>query len=150
MAGKTFPAALSEQDAVCGDYLEYVSQKRSWFAAAERALRDMREIKHNWNGYGSEAPNACALQNAEDVLDVLADEDFDLAPTNVVPSADNGVGISFRNGERYALIECYNTGEIAAVVSNGPGHADSWDVAPAELRQTIERFHDHLRGTHSA
>jgi hypothetical protein len=122
----------------------HYSAPRSWLGHARKKLAELGHFPHNWNGYGSEAPNAVSLQQADGVLDVLAELDF--SPTNLIASAENGVAFSFRLGERYAMIECFNSGEIAAAISSGLGHADSWDVSPSDLKETIETIYDHVHG----
>ncbi|HEY3320468.1 MAG TPA: hypothetical protein VGP72_08380 [Planctomycetota bacterium] len=103
----------------------------------------MAKLRDGWNGRGSAAPNQVAITCAQEVLDKLSD--LGLAPANVLPSVDEGVGISFSSGKRYALIECYNTGEIAAVISLDVEHVEAWDVTEASLTEAVEKINGHIR-----
>jgi hypothetical protein len=110
-------------------------------AAKQRALlweyiEEMRSLHDDWNGYGSEAPNPFAIDFAKQiVLSAKA-----IVPTRVVASAQGGVGICFSSAEKYGDIECLNTGEILATVSDGKGIPEVWEVKGAESEGAIERI----------
>jgi hypothetical protein len=70
-----------------------------------------------------------------------------IVPNRVAPSAQGGVGICFYNGERYGDIECLNTGEILATISDGSGRPLVWDVKPSETGRALERIVEYVNPT---
>jgi hypothetical protein len=102
------------------------------------AVDDMQGLPGDWNGYNSEPPNEFARQVAKQIL--LSATNV-LVPTRVAPSAQGGIGICFygRNN-KYADIECLNTGEILATLSDGRGRPEVWDVRPIDSRGALERI----------
>jgi len=99
---------------------------------------DMESIPANWNGYGSEAPNLVARKQAVEIL--LAATSI-IVPNRVSPSAQGGVGICFYNREKYADIECLNSGEVLATTSTGKGVPEVWQIFnPAEVKGALERI----------
>jgi hypothetical protein len=100
-------------------------------------LDSLQQIPVDWNGYGSEPPNEVSVTNARSVFTAV--NNLGYLPTSVSASAEGGVGISFINGNRYADIECFNTGEIWAVTSDGTGNPQVWRVAsPEEIVTALE------------
>jgi len=113
-------------------------------AAAKRiavlweAVDDMQELQADWNGYNSEPPNEFARQVAKQIL--LSATNV-LVPSRVAPSAQGGIGICFYGRDnKYADIECLNTGEILATLSDGTGRPEVWDVKPIDSRRALERI----------
>jgi hypothetical protein len=98
-------------------------------------------MAHNWNGQGSAAPNEAAICTAQRVIDVLSTMPS-LQPERIVGSADGGVTICFIIGHRYADIECFNSGEIAAVTSDRTGRPDVWEVSldDHDIKLALERI----------
>lgn len=122
-------------------------------ASTVRANDPLRESidKHqllpvDWDGQGADPPNQTAAANAELVVDVA--REFGLVPDRVVPSVEGGLGVYFRRGRRYGLFECLNTGEVAAVYSDGTGSPAAWDLHPerVEVEQAIEMIQAFLNG----
>jgi len=93
-------------------------------SVAER-LKSMRNLRNNWDGFGSAAPNAMALRVACDVL--LALHEDALSPTEIGPSVEEGVTVSFVNGDRYAFIEIYNDGDIAVGYFEGDNDPKTYE-----------------------
>jgi len=94
---------------------------------------------------GAEGPSPVAIELANSVLSVLKSKG--VPPTKVVASGEGGVGICFVSGEKYADIECLNTGEILGVTTNRRDRPNVWsidenssDVEKAALR--ISQFLD--------
>lgn len=117
-----------------------------WLAQAYKTLAKMRTLSQNWDSYGAPAPNAIAIEAARAVLSVLADTGF--LPASIDPSAEGGVCIAFSRAKRYADLECFNTGEVLAVVSIGGDDTRVWPVrldglaliaACQEIRSFIEQ-----------
>jgi hypothetical protein len=99
---------------------------RAWFLESCQQLKKLTYLQENWDSYGAEPPNSVALDWAHQCLNILQTMNF--APTKITPSVENGVGISFISDKKYADIECFNTGEILAVISDGQGNPTVWEV----------------------
>jgi hypothetical protein len=119
---------------------------KSWIHAFEKQLDEMRSLAHDWNSYGSAPPNALAIWNTTNILENLNRIDF--APTNIAPSAEEGVVVSFVKGDRYAVIECYNDGEILAAFSEGARDPEVLVVGDSkqDLMETIDRANAFIEG----
>jgi hypothetical protein len=114
------------------------------FAGVRRRLDATASLAQGWDSYGSEPPNAIARGLAERILDLL--EAAWLAPTQLTPTVEGGIALSFVEGESRAVIEIYNTGEIAAATYSDQGEPRAWELEPAEarLRGSIEQIRVHL------
>jgi hypothetical protein len=108
-------------------------------------LEKMRSLGNNWDSYGAVAPNARAIFYAQEILSSLMHRD--LHPDRVNPSVENGVTFSFSRGDRYADIECFNSGEVLAVTTDGVDEPDVWSVSVTkeEVSHTIERIRAFLK-----
>jgi len=100
--------------------------KDTWFIKYVSILEQLRKLPENWDSYGAEPPNLTALYWSKTVLELLLEINF--PPNKITASVENGVGISFIQGEKYADIECFNTGEILAVTSDKQGNPNVWQV----------------------
>lgn len=80
----------------------------SW---AHAKLRDMTARKVDWEALGSEPPNLFAERCALAVLKE-AHAIRPLEPTYVTASTNGGVGIVYKAPDRYAAIECSNSGNM--------------------------------------
>ncbi|MEZ6053071.1 MAG: hypothetical protein R3C02_17060 [Planctomycetaceae bacterium] len=96
-----------------------------WLGKKLSVLDSMRVLDDSWHAFGGLPPNEVAISLATTVLEAAAELDFE--PDNVDPSVDEGVCISFRDGNRYADIECFNTGDILAAESTG-ADPEIWEV----------------------
>ncbi len=67
----------------------------------------------------SEAPSTNSLDDARAWLARL--QANKLKPSRVSASADGGIGVSFKKGDRYCDIECPNSGQWSALFSDGAG-----------------------------
>ena len=47
----------------------------SWISLFQNKLNSFRNLKNDWNGYGSSAPNSIALRNSQTVIDILHDNE---------------------------------------------------------------------------
>jgi hypothetical protein len=106
-----------------------------------RAVEDTRSLCEDWNGYRSEPPSELARELAKGVVLTAASV---IVPDRVAPSAQGGIGICFYRGNKYADIECFNTGEILATVSDGSGRPQIWEVKPREIRGALEKIGQHI------
>jgi hypothetical protein len=117
-----------------------------WLVGTLHRLHDVARLPDNWNSYGAVAPNATALANAQNFLHELSELDFE--PSRIDPSAENGVCISFRAGNRYADIECFNSGDVLAVTSDGSGQPQIWEIIAAsgdDLRMAVAQIRTFVR-----
>ncbi len=105
-------------------------ERTSALLVAKQVLSEMGALPEDWNGQGSRPPNERATGLAFRVL--LQADEMALRWCAVLPSAEDGVTISFRRGKKSAAIEIYNSGEAAAVVSSGEGRVEAWEVTPDE------------------
>jgi hypothetical protein len=64
-----------------------------WIAESYERLRVLSALSANWDGRDAESPNDTALHWTKEVLKILFRLEF--SPTNITPSVENGVGISF-------------------------------------------------------
>jgi hypothetical protein len=76
----------------------------------------------------AEPASSSALECAREVLRQL--EMGSLHPIKISNAAEGGVAICFANREKYADIECLNSGEILGVISNRRDHPIVWEVEP--------------------
>ena len=115
-----------------------------WFRKCMKKLASLRQLGKNWNGYGSEPPSNKTLRWVEEVLEKLHDLHF--APDRVVASAENGVGIIFHRNEKYADIECLNSGKMSAVTFVGQEEPTVWELDETEydLDQCLERIRNFI------
>lgn len=92
---------------------------------------------------GAEPPTLHAVAWAQLVLQQL--ELDDVLPTRVVASVEGGIGICFVDGNKYADIECLNSGAILGVISNKTDRPCVWEVEQgardvARASQRIREF----------
>ncbi len=116
---------------------EVANISESWVLAFSRQMEGMRNLSENWDGYGTIPPNATALRIAQDALDILYD--IDLCPSNLSPSVEEGVTVSFHSDERYAVLECYNDGEICSAIYQGNVEPEVRDVGSSviEIKEVL-------------
>lgn len=102
-------------------------------------------MRDDWGGHLAEAPNRTAVGHARAILEKLQAMGF--APERLVASADGGAGFYFKAGNRYAIIECLNTGELMAAASDGSGSPRVWSFSDsdANISQTIGEIRGYLR-----
>lgn len=118
----------------------FVAQSKSAkrIASLWEDVDEMRFLHSDWNGYGSEAPNQFAREIAQQIL--LSATTLTVAPDRVAPSAQGGVGICFYNGDKYGDIECLNSGEILATLTDGVGRPRVWEVKPSHATGALEEI----------
>ncbi|MGO9689909.1 MAG: hypothetical protein ACLP2X_15380 [Syntrophobacteraceae bacterium] len=114
--------------------------RQSWLQTFNTKLSSMRTLADNWNGYGSAAPNRDAFRNAEDLMMVLHQKG--LEPIRIAPSAEEGIAFTFMNGQKRALIECYNNGGICAAVFQKGMTPEVWTLGAST--RDLEEAVDHI------
>jgi len=120
-------------------------RKDTWFLNYISTLEQLRKLPENWDSYGAEPPNLTALYWSKTVLELLLEINF--PPNKITASVENGVGISFIQGEKYADIECFNTGEILAVTSDKQGNPNVWQVDDKldSIKSALEKIYVFIR-----
>ena len=116
-----------------------------WISLFQKQLKSMRNLQSDWNGYESSAPNSIAISNSQTVLDILHTINF--SPISIVPSAEDGIAISFAKGKRRAIIECYNDGNIAAAMYEIDSEPLVWNVGISEedIKESVNRIYDFIQ-----
>lgn len=116
----------------------------NWLSECIHRLESLRKLQKNWNSYDSEPPNSTALYWGRVVIEILTSINF--PPLHISASAEEGINISFICDEKYADIECLNTGEILAVNSNRRDHPDVWQVNPRkkDIKHSLEKIRAYL------
>lgn len=110
----------------------------------ESKLSQLRKLGSNWDGYDSPKPNLHAFANARTIIDIA--HKLNNFPTSITPSVEGGIGLTFEGISKYAVVECFNDGEIVAIGSNRNGETKSWTLAgsDSELQQTIEEIYTYV------
>lgn len=106
---------------------------------------DCSGLIEDWNSLGSEPPNKRAITNAANVVRYLDEQGS--RSRRMEASAEGGVCISFFSGDKYAAIECFNTGDTLAVTSIGDD-VTVWEIeSELELANSIVRIQAFLDET---
>ena len=116
----------TQQEGEFSGELSHPQPEGKWLKRFNDELDSLADLEPNWDSYGSQPPNALAIELARTVLRILNNINF--VPTSLAPSPDEGVSISFLKGKKLAVIEYFNTGEIVAVTSTGDGSPRVWEV----------------------
>ncbi len=113
-------------------------EKLRAFALADPPLRELF-------GEDMELPNEVAFKNAFQIL--LALEERDLEPLDILPSGEGGVAFIFEAASRgtgrplYADIECLNSGSVLITVDDWNAPAQVWLVPKDGRLEAIKRIH---------
>ncbi len=107
-----------------------------------KRLNEIYNLPDNWDGQGTAAPNAQAFLHAMEVIEVLRNMNF--VPANLVPSAEEGIGIYFAKEKKYGFVECFNEGEIVIAMSDREGHRRVWQIT--DNKDEIEEALETLKG----
>lgn len=71
-----------------------------------------------------------------------------LVPSKVVASAEGGIAVCFVSGNKYADIECLNSGEILGVLTNKRDRPTVWEIEPdpSEIARATGRIAEFIYG----
>jgi hypothetical protein len=118
------------------------SPRTAKFSTLFATIGRLRGLAAGWDAHGAPAPNATAAAFAKMVLDECESNNF--VPASVLSSSDGGIAITFREGVRYADIECFNEGELYAAFHPGEGIPSVWPVDGGRggIRAAIEEIKD--------
>ena len=115
----------------------------SWIDEEIKSLWGLRTLEENWNTYGAPAPNETAIENAAGALGHLSN--LDVRPDRVAASTEGGVAISFFENGKYADMEFFNSGDIAAIVSDAAGR-EVWESPSRKWWQVWRELSSMLTG----
>jgi len=129
----------------------FPKESASIFWARERQFMQLSESTHKakafekgWDGYDAPAPNDVSVIRTLAVLSKVRDSK--LSPYSVLPSADGGVGISFRgNANKRAVLELLNDG-TSSYMLYGKGHPieSSEFNSNTDLSRILQRLEEYL------
>lgn len=116
-----------------------------WSVQAIRRISDLAKLQQGWDASDAEPPNRSAIDSAKKVLEIL--ERYDLEPSRIDPSVEDGITISFLRGDLYADIECFNSGTVLAVHSDRRSQPVVWDITSDEqdLSAAVNRIRKFLK-----
>jgi hypothetical protein len=119
-------------------------QNKAYFEDARQRLSATAYLAPAWDSDRAEPPNEVARSLAASILAGL--EDASLPPTQLTPTVEGGIALSFVEGIKRAVIEIYNTGEIAAATYTDRDQPRVWEWESAEdsLVGSIEQIRVHL------
>lgn len=129
--------------------LERIFTSAYWLNKAE--FSDVRQqfdstgsLGQGWDSQGADPPNSIARTRAKRIIDLL--ETTSLPPARVTPTVEGGIALSFVGESRRAVVEVYNTGEIAAAIYSDQGEPMVWELEPneAEVLDSIRQIRAHL------
>jgi hypothetical protein len=107
-----------------------VRQRSDWLAGSYAKLIALGKLAADWDGCGAAPPTQLTISCARKVLQLASD--FEISPSDIDPSLDGGVSLSFSRREYYGDIEILNSGETLAVVSKGGENTYVWNVENTE------------------
>ena len=106
-------------------------------------LRRLQGLQDGWDGADAPAPSELAYDIALGVLDTC--EELGILITSIVPSAEGGIGLTFRSFHRRASLEIFNDGSHAALIDDGADRISSWeDTSRVRLPKTLHRLGEFL------
>jgi len=117
-----------------------LDKQEDWSVVFNNMLEEMKSLPHDWNGQGSDPPNSISIHNTQDILGLLHIKSF--PPQKISPSAENGVSLSFFINNHYAIIECFNSGEIILAISKEKREPLIWEVGniSGEIDDALDRL----------
>jgi hypothetical protein len=108
-----------------------ISIEAEWLAEAFRRINELAKLDAHWNpDSDASPPNDTSLKNARHAIAAIADAGLEANYIN--PSVEEGICVAFRVDDRYADIECFNSGEIVAATSDGRGTYSVWEIANSQ------------------
>jgi hypothetical protein len=110
-----------------GDGSEYVRSKIA-LIELDKTLKRLASLPGNWDSYGSEAPSPTAVSNAAILAKAFIG--IGLIPDAVTASAEGGIAICFMRDQKYADVECFNSGEVLAVRYSSHENPKAWVIQP--------------------
>lgn len=75
------------------------------------------ELPESWKKEGVEKPNSTAMRNAYKICHILFNS-RKLIPKTVACTKENGIFITYTEGDKSLIVEIYNDGDIGTLVNN--------------------------------
>jgi hypothetical protein len=123
------------------DSSEYVRRKIAQIELCAM-MNQLASLPPNWDTFETERPSQQAIAAATGIAESFIN--FGLVPDAIVPSAEGGVAVCFLRNQKYADIECLNSGEVLAVRYSSQDDPQAWavraNVAPDETVQTVSQY----------
>ncbi len=120
---------------------EYVRRKIAEIELGNR-MKQLASLPSNWDTFGTERPSQQAISTAAQIAESFIQ--FGLVPDAIVPSAEGGVAICFLRNQKYADIECLNSGEVLAVRYSSRDDPQAWavraNIATDATVQTVSQY----------
>lgn len=104
---------------------EYIKGKIAEIELDHR-LRQLGSLRVNWDTYGADPPTQHVISTAKTIAKQFIE--FGLIPDAITPSAEGGVAICFIRNQKYADIECFNSGEVVGVRYMSREAPRAWDI----------------------
>jgi hypothetical protein len=98
------------------------------WAEMNKQLDKLKDLTFGWDSYDAEPPNDTSFAWARKVLVALME--FNFEPTKITASVEGGIGFIFTRQDRYADIECLNSGALVAVMYDSQSEPAVWRVSP--------------------
>ena len=122
--------------------VEYIEIPDRNFIAHIQRLESLTSLNQLWDE-DYEKPSALSKELAGEILNQLEMQEFE--PSKIVASVEGGIAICFMQGDKYADIECLNSGEILGVKTNRRDRPFVWEImrnkdAISQATQTIKSF----------
>jgi hypothetical protein len=124
------------------DLAAHLSQQGNWLISLNQIIEDCGTLKEGWDGDHAEIPGWLAVKHAKEI--VCRCWTISFKPTKILPSVEGGIAISFESTGKYADMECFNTGDILAVVSDRKNEPDVWKLDINSIENTLERIRGFL------
>jgi hypothetical protein len=118
--------------------------RESWFLQLAKSTGKAKEFEKGWDGYDAPGPNVASIARTIELLSKVRDSK--LTPYSVLPSADGGVGISFRgNANRRAILEVLNAGTSSYMLygKGRPTESSEFDTN-TQLPRILQRLEEYL------
>jgi hypothetical protein len=100
----------------------------------------VRELRDGWNGDEAQAPNEAAIMAAAYLIALACVCGF--APDTVAAFVDEemrgGVRLTWGRGERYACVECDNSGNVTAFLSGSEPIIETWALTLGNFAEYVD------------
>lgn len=114
--------------------------EKSKFPELNNTFEKLKNLSSGWDSYDAAPPNSTALARARNVFALLLEINFE--PTRITASVEGGIGFIFTRQDRYADIECLNSGNLVAVTYINQAEPVVWSVKTdsSGIKETLEKI----------
>jgi len=122
---------------------EYLRRRVAEIELESKVAR-LTSLSPNWDMCNSEQPSKVAASAATAVGKTLIA--FGLVPDAVTASPEGGIAMCFMRNQKYADIECLNSGEILAIRYSSNDDPKAWAIMPDAVATdaTIKSLSEYL------